>query len=285
MIHKYKSEADLEIIHISNAAAEAEVYLQGAHLTSWIPKNQEEVIWLSPKSFFEKGKPIRGGIPLCWPWFGNKEGFQAHGFARNLTWKFDEHTMPSPAEDVLKFSLETSDESLDIWPFRFKLSLVVSIGKLLGITLTTSNMDNRDFVISQALHTYFSISEINDIVIDGLEACTYLDKTDKMASKFNEQSFVIHKEEDTIFQSRGTVYVRDPGKEREIHINKSRSSSETVVWNPGKERSTIMADMGEEAYKTMVCVEAANTGDGQITLEPGQSHSIYQLISVHPYAP
>ena len=281
MITRHRSENGLEWIRISNEAAEGELYLQGAHLTSWKPMGHEQVIWLSEKSFYEHGKAIRGGVPLCWPWFGNKDGAQAHGFARNLVWKFEEHLMPSPSEDVLKFVLETSEISMDYWPFRFKLVLSVSIGKLLALSLTSINMDKVPFDLTQALHTYFKIGNIGAISIQGLEGYEYLDKTDHAAKKLNEGAFVFTKEEDTLFFSKSTVVITDLQMNREIHINKSRSSGETVVWNPGPERSKAMADMADDGYQTMVCVEAANTGEGGVVLYPGDNFTIYQLISVH----
>lgn len=281
MITKHKSEEGLEYLQISNESGTAIIYLQGAHLTEWNPQGTEPVIWMSKNSLFEEGKAIRGGVPLCWPWFGPQEGRQTHGFARNLIWKFDEHYMPSPSEDILKFSLETSDESLGLWPFRFKLIYTVSIGRLLGLSLATTNMDKVDYELTQAIHTYFQISDIADISIHGLEGCNYFDKTDAFALKLNEGDFTFSKEVDAVFLSQDSATIHDPNWNRDIQVNKSRDSTETVVWNPGETKSKALPDMEDLGYKTMVCVEAANTGEGKILLSPGESTTIYQLISAH----
>lgn len=274
-----KGEGGITVVEIQNAQASTIISLQGAHVLSWKPCNEDEVIWLSDDATFAAGKSVRGGIPLCWPWFGaheSKPAFPAHGFARTVLWQVVDVKILSAGETQITFKLATDelDENLQqMWPTATVAEYCVTIGKILTMELKTFNQSDQSITIGQALHTYFNIEDISNTSIYGLEGKTYLDKTDEFKSKTQAGPIVIDAEVDRVYLGTSDDIIIDNNK-RKISIKKKGSHS-TVVWNPWKEVAAKMGDLGDEGYRKMLCVESANAVDDVVTIKAGENYTLH----------
>ena len=265
-------------------AASATIYLQGAHLTHWQPAGQQPVLFLSRKSDFAQGKPIRGGVPIAFPWFAadsKKDRFQgkpgpSHGFARIQEWT------PSFAalagDDLhLAFTLGPSELSREMGFDRFRLAFELTIGRTLTMKLAVANDAETPLVFEEALHTYFSVVDVHEISITGLESTSYIDKTDNFRVKPAAQApLKLTGFTDRVYpNTTATCAIHDPLGKRTITIEKQNSKT-TVVFNPWKE----LPDMGPDEWHEMVCVETVNAGSNTITLAPKAAHIMQAHISV-----
>ncbi|HYE36360.1 D-hexose-6-phosphate mutarotase [Methylocaldum sp.] len=273
----------LGVVEISNGLAMASIALQGAHLMSWAPHREELVIWLSPKAKFGPGEAIRGGVPVCWPWFGphrSESAFPAHGFARTVPWEVIEVQALEDGSTRLGFRLIQNDETHAQWPHSTPLALYMTIGTALEMELVTHNLGLAPVTIGEALHTYFQVSDIRRIAIHGLKGCLYIDKTDDGRLKQQSGPVTFDGETDRIYlESTADCLIDDPGLSRRIRIAK-RGSRSTVVWNPWAERAEALGDFGENGYLGMVCVESANAADDVVTIAPGGTHRLWVRYTV-----
>ncbi len=284
---EFRQQGDgLILLDIQNQYAHATVCLQGAQLLSWRPLGSTPVIWLSEQAVYQQQKSIRGGVPVCWPWFGahkDDPNMPAHGFARTQEWDLAEVNSHEDGSTDLLLTLEGNKDVTPLWPYAFTLSLQMHIGAALEMSLTTHNRDKQAMVISEALHTYFQVSDINKVSVDGLDQCSYLDKVDGFNEKIQTGPLRIDTEVDRIYSDTTDVCViNDTGLNRQIVVSKSGSHS-TVVWNPWAAKSAAMSDMGEQAYTKMLCVESANAAANSLQLAPGESHSLqvcYHVIEL-----
>jgi D-hexose-6-phosphate mutarotase len=284
---RFRHQGDgLIMIDIQNKLATAKVSLQGAQIIDWTPVDAAPVIWLSGQADFSRGKAIRGGVPVCWPWFGDhadNPAMPAHGFARQLPWDLDSvHTREDGATCLL-FILESADETESLWPYAFALRLQMTIGECLELSLESINRDSRVLTITEALHTYFRVSDVRKVTITGLANGLYLDKPDGYREKTQTGELTVTAEIDRIYiDTTADCIIADPGLNRKIVIAKSGSQS-TVVWNPGAEKSMQMRDMDGQAYLHMLCIESANAATNRIQLLPGDSHTLkvnYQVFNL-----
>jgi len=278
-----KGPADIPVIEIQNQHAQASISLQGAHLIRWSPTGEDEVIWLSDQARYALGKSIRGGIPICWPWFGAHKtdaSYPAHGFARTRFWQVESTQALSSGATEIIFKLDTDKmKGLEsMWPWAICAEYRLLIAKNLKLELVTTNNSNQVITLGQALHTYFNVGDIDDTQVYGLEDRDYLDKTDHFKRKTQQGPIIINKEVDRVYLNTGDEVVID-NKKRKIHISKQGSQS-SVVWNPWHEVAEKMGDLGVGGYRTMLCVESANAADDVVRIEPGQHHTLsvaYQL--------
>lgn len=274
---------ELILIKFSNTHGRGSLTLQGAQLLGWEPWDQEPLIWLSAKAKYQKGKAIRGGIPICWPWFGNVESnsdLPAHGFARNSLWQMK--SVEQLPDDAICISLQLmqSEASLKLWPYRCELTISYMFGKNLEIELVSSNLDQSDIELTEAFHTYFHVSHIEHIRIDGLDSVQYIDKLDQGKIKQQNGSIVFNGETDRVYlNTLNKCYIDDPGFKRRIGIEKSGSLS-TVIWNPWVEKAKKLGDMDINGYRDMVCVESGNMASNSITLKPGEQHKLHTIYSI-----
>ena len=270
MITQKKRANGFEYIHVKNSVAEAEIALQGAHIFSY--KTEENLLWLSETSVFESSKAIRGGIPLCWPAFGmNNPQLPQHGFARTMP--FELIHVEEPTEDVTLLSLRLSDneESRSLWDYHFELTLRITLSDRLKLELTTTNKDTKAFTLTQAFHTYFAISDIQNIHIDGLEGKPYLDALEQ-SQKIQKGSITFHREFDAVYQDvEKTIRLIDTNKTSTIS---TQGSTSCVVWNPWIDKCSRMSAMQADAYKKFVCIESANAYDDFKILQPQESHTL-----------
>jgi D-hexose-6-phosphate mutarotase len=272
-----EGEGGLPVAHISNALAEADISLQGAHLLTWTPRNEPPVVWLSPAAKFAPGKSVRGGIPVCWPWFGvhaSETSYPAHGFARTRMWELIASSHDEENGTRLVFELKLNDIAHMQWPHPFHLRLVMNIGRELTMELTTRNTGQSAFVIGEALHTYFHVGDISAVRVTGLENTDYLDKVRDFKRFHQDGAIQVNAEIDLVYvDTAAECVIHDDHLGRRIHVGKSGSLT-TVVWNPWAEKCVQMGDMGEDGYRRMICVESANAHDNVLTLQPGESHTL-----------
>jgi glucose-6-phosphate 1-epimerase len=269
---------------ISTSAAEAELYLQGAHVTHWMPRGQRPVLYISPRSLFTPGKAIRGGVPIIFPWFGprgdGKPG-PAHGFARTMVWAIEGTKLCSGGEVEIALALAPNEATRGFGFGGFHLRLRVTVGQELQMELVTRNDSEEPLAYEEALHTYFAVGDVRQVSISGLEGTTYIDKTDGFKRKqLGSEPLRVAKETDQVHLNTGaTCVVHDPVRDRRIVIEKGGSNS-TVVWNPWIEKTKGMSDMAANGWEGMICVETANAADNAVHLPPGASHTLTTSIHV-----
>lgn len=267
-----------ELIEVKNSSGSATIALQGAQLLSWAPTGEKPVIWLSGEANYLKGKSVRGGIPICWPWFGpHPEGpsYPAHGFARNLDWKVAGTKSLTDATQVV-LRLIPNEPS---WPYPSELECRIRVGKALEMELITRNTGLEPFTMGCALHTYFEVSDVRRVEILGLEETVYIDKVN---GGKNRQSgpVTVNSEVDRIYlDTASDCLIRDPVYNRTIRVEKEGSRS-TVVWNPWMEKAAKMGDLGDNGYLNMLCVESCNAADDVVIVPPGKSHRLSIRYSV-----
>jgi glucose-6-phosphate 1-epimerase len=270
MITHHTLENGFKYIEVKNSVASAKIALQGAHVFEY--KNSENLLWLSETSPFEDGKAIRGGIPLCWPSFGtNNPTLAQHGFARTTAFKLLDIDESKANITKLTLRLLDDDTTLALWNYHFELTLVISIGDTLTLELKTTNKDTKPLTLTQALHTYFDISDIANVSIIGLQNKPYFDALD-YKTKFQNGTITFNQEFDCVYQEVDKdILLQD--KNRSVQIT-AQGSFSAVVWNPWIEKSTRMSGMKSNAYKEFVCIETANAYDDFKVLKPEESHTL-----------
>ncbi len=261
----------------SDLMVTGEVYLHGAHCTAWQPAGQSPVLWMSAESYFEDGKPIRGGVPICFPWFGshptNKDA-PGHGTARIKSWDLQSVVIKDSGGVRLEFST-------DVAPFEVRYAVAFGQRLTLELKVTVPKTHSQSERYEDALHTYLSISDIRQVSISGLERIDYIDKVGQVTQRpATGQPITFEGETDRVYVGTvDTCTLHDPGLNRKIVVRKSGSRS-TVIWNPWIAKSARMPDFGDNEWPGMVCIETANVGEQAITLAPGQSHTTTAEISV-----
>jgi len=273
---------------IDNHGGRATLCLQGAHVVSFRPKSQHTpVVWVSDAAKFAPGKSIRGGAPVCWPWFGahdTESGYPAHGFARTVPWTVTGSRKRNDAKTEITLQLVENDQTRAQWPHATRLALTVIVGDKLEMHLATTNTGAAPVKIGEALHTYFHISDIGAVQVGGLEGATFHDKVDNFATKKQSGAIAFNGEVDRVYvNTPADCVIVDAGLKRRIRIAKTGSQS-TIVWTPWTEKAEKMGDMGKgksgAGWREMVCVESANAMDNVVTVAPGETHTMSVTYSV-----
>ena len=262
---------------IETAACTGTLFLHGAHVTEWTPSGQKPVLWISRESLYVAGKPIRGGIPICFPWFGphpSDSAMPAHGTARISEWSLVR--VEATAGDGIALELQISLED-------FRLAYEVTFGRELQLKMSvTRSVDGPDAGSCEiALHTYFAVGDIHSAGISGLENAQYIDKMDEGITKpASGEAIAFANETDRVYiNTRDACELIDPVWQRRIIVNKSGSDS-TVIWNPWIAKSQRMPDFGDHEWPGMVCIETANVGPNRMHLMPGESSDLTVQIAV-----
>lgn len=254
-----------------------EVSFYGAHVLSYRPTGHSPVLWLA-KSYRElpDGSAIRGGIPVCWPWFGPREGMPSHGFARTARWNLLKTDYDSHSTSIT-LVLEDSAESLAMWPHKFRLELKVTLAEALVVSLSIENTGDAPFDITGALHSYFNVKEIGGICVKGLDGVKYLDRAPGGSDAIQDGDISIRSETDRIYVSApDEADIEDRTLGRTIKVVKE-GATDVVVWNPWIEKAARLADMDDDDFLRFVCVETAFTSP--ITLAPGQNRRVRAAIA------
>lgn len=288
---------------------QASICLQGGHVIDWQCRDQAQpVLWLSRDAKFAPGKSIRGGIPVCWPWFGPyavvppqpnalqagvaaapRAGaagadYPAHGFARTAEWQVTDTDVATDGSVRLTLRLGAAAMPAAMWPHATELQLDIRLGATLQLALTTHNLGEKALVIGEALHTYFNISDIGAVSVGGLHGVDYWDTVGAVEKKRQSGPIAFDRETDRVYiHSPQACVIEDPAYARRIHIRKQGSLS-TVVWNPWTAKAERMGDLGQpDGWRQMLCVESANCWDNTLTLAPGETHTLsvsYEVESI-----
>ena len=269
---------------ISTQLVEAEIYQQGAHIAHWAVRGRKPVLFMSSRSFFAPGKPIRGGVPIIFPWFGPRSGDRpgpAHGFARTALWSVESARLLNSGAVEIAFGLAADPASRALGFDAFAVRFTATIGSELSMSLDVSNRSQAPLVFEEALHSYFAVSSIRDIAVHGLEGTTYIDKTDAFSRNVQPDApILIGKETDQVhLNSTAACVISDPPWDRRIVISKTGSNS-TVVWNPWIAKAAAFQDMAPDEWQSMICLETANVAGNAVTLAAGDSHRLTATISV-----
>ena len=286
---QFNATGELIVADITHQQATVSIALQGAQVLSWAAKGeikgsaeggtseQQPLIWLSSEATFIAGKTIRGGIPVCWPWFGahsDHEDYPAHGFARAAVWDVVETSTTAAGQTNIVFRLPRTQVPLALWPHNTELELHVSVGETLELQLITRNHGLETVTISQALHSYFAVSDISAVTVKGLENCQFIDALDDWQRKVETTPIRISAEIDRIYQNTKPVCsLEDKGWQRSINIETNNSCS-TVVWNPWIDKSARLGDMGKGGYLNMLCIETGNIADDRVSIAAGAEHCL-----------
>jgi len=282
-LHFKKGEGDLPVVEIHNRHGSALISLQGAHILSWIPDGEDDVIWLSEEAKFAAGKSVRGGIPLCWPWFGahaTNADYPAHGFARTTDWQVVTTEALDDGNTRVTFTTQPQPETEAMWPADTTVQFQVTVGKKLEMELLTHNNGSQAITIGQALHTYFRVGDVSKVLLHGLDDTYYLDKLEGFSRKIQHGPITINEEVDRIYlDTASDCVIEDKTLQRNIIIIKCGSHS-TVVWNPWQETAEKMGDLGSSGYQQMLCVESSNAAEDVVTIEPGKVHQLWVQYEV-----
>lgn len=277
-----RGRGGLPAVQVDVPAGRGEVYLHGAHVTSWSPLDTE-VLWLSEAAVFAPGKAIRGGVPICFPWFaGGLDGTStpAHGFARTTEWGLVGATTDGRWVELI-LALTDTEETRARWPHSFAADYRVRMGEdELALLLTVTNTGDEPFTFEEALHSYFSVDDIRSAQVEGLDGSRYLDMVPgaDRGPHVQDGPITFTGETDRTFQGTAATALICDGK-RAVTVARNGSDS-AIVWNPWVDKSAAMSDFGDDEWTGMVCVETANAKADAVTLEPGAEHTMSAYISV-----
>ncbi|MDO8827229.1 D-hexose-6-phosphate mutarotase [Methylophaga sp.] len=273
------------MININTPHAKARITTQGAQILSYRAADAlHDLLFLSHLTRYGNRRAIRGGVPVCWPWFGADPsglGRPAHGFARNRVW--DVTDIQRTESDGIVVTMRLTPDPVDepLWRCAYSLEMVIEIGEQLTLSLTTKNLDSECFVISQALHTYFAVGDIHKTQVRGLDNHHYLDKVENFREKLQQGEIFFKGEVDRVYLNNSDkLFIEDSDWARRIVVESSGSNT-TIVWNPW-DRVTSLKDMTDDAYQYFVCVETANAANDSISLAPGESHTLSACYRIMP---
>ncbi len=275
----------IDVLHLASDTSSATVSPFGAHVLTWAPVGERPVLWLSPGAVMDGSTAIRGGIPVCYPWFANPAtsisshagATSPHGLVRTATWTEE----PGGTESERTFThVHRAGDADGVFPHDLRAQLRVTLSEDLLVCLTVTNEDDHPVRVDAALHTYLAVGDVKDVTLEGLEGCTFVDTAEgRERTQVGEVTFVGLT--DRLYDTEGPVVLRDPRWLRTITVDKEGSAT-TVVWNPWLEASQALGDMGPSNWQDFVCVEVANARKDAICLAPGESHAMSMTLHVDP---
>jgi glucose-6-phosphate 1-epimerase len=269
-------------VRITSPDVVGEMYLHGAHVTSWNPRGGGEALFVSGATRWEDGRPIRGGVPICFPWFGPRDNdaqAPAHGFVRTKAWQIESVERGDRGVTVSMFT-GSSDETKRLWAADFRLVHRVTFGSSLSMELVVSNTGTSPLRFEEALHSYHRVGHIEQVRVRGLDQSTYRDKTDSGREKLQHGDIVVVSETDRVYLETGnTIEIEDAALRRRTRIAKEHSRT-TVVWNPWIERAVALADLQDDEWPQFVCIEPSNVAAFAVELAPGRQQVMKVVVSV-----
>lgn len=286
-IHK-----SLIAVNILNDAAEATIFLQGAQISHFKSHHQPSSLWLSPECDYQMGQSLRGGIPICWPWFGqlNKNPIEiqsqvtapdapTHGFVRERDWQLDRIDTLDTNTTRASLSLSIDEGTEPLWPFKCRIELDVIVADSLSVTFRVFNLSEQTFHYSTALHSYYAVENINQVAVTGLDNSQYLDCLHDWQSQTQLGKISIDKEVDRLYYHSGNdLSIENRKADHHVRI-KSKNSHSAVLWNPWIEKSKRLSAFADDAYQHMLCIETANAGNDFVSLAAGHQHELGLTIS------
>jgi glucose-6-phosphate 1-epimerase len=284
-ITQYQDEHGLQFLSVENSHANATIALQGAHVMHWQPKSASQpVLWLSSNARYTEGRSIRGGIPICWPWFGahpTDSSYCPHGFARVIPWKVLQTSILTNGATRLLLEMSHTDVTKKQLSYDYRFVLAITIGQTLRLEMMTTNLASHPFMIGEAFHTYFNISDVDNIEITGLENLMFSDKVAGYQRNVQHGPIQFDGEFDRVYlNSRRDCVIHDAGYERKIRVTKSCSHT-TVIWTPWGEKASQMGDMGaQNEWRKMICLESANAMENSVTIYPNETHTMVTEYSL-----
>jgi glucose-6-phosphate 1-epimerase len=276
-------EAGIPKVHVTAPQCNGEMQLHGAQVTSWKPAGAEEAIFLSRQARWEEGKAIRGGIPVCFPWFRAKADDSrapAHGVVRTKIWTLE--SVEQNADGItVSMSTQSDPDTRRWWPADFRVLHRVTFGSELRLELTVSNTGANPFRFEEALHTYYRVGDVRKVRVRGLDRVTYLDNTDSNKKKKQNGDVVISSPTDNAYMNtQNPLQLIDPVLNRSIQVTKQHSDS-TVIWNPWAEGARALSDLGDDEWQHMVCVEGSNILENAVELATSADHKITVTMTVN----
>jgi glucose-6-phosphate 1-epimerase len=271
----------LEVVEVETPASAAAVALHGAQVLSFVPRGDEDWLWVSERARWAPAAALRGGIPLCFPWFGPHPGrpdFPAHGFARTRPWRL-EGACEAGADVQLRLALASDGETLALFPRAFEARLVITIGAGLSLSLEVANPGPSAFTCELALHSYFAVSDLSAVSLEGLAGCEYVDKVaggDRRRER--DQALRFAGEVDRVYDSAGPVTLIDSAARRRLRIAGTGAGS-TVVWNPAPGKAAKLSDLAPGAHRRFVCVETAAVGERSLAVPAGGARTLSAAIT------
>lgn len=277
-----EGKGGLPKVRIATPQVSGEIYLHGAHVTSWKPAGAQEVLYLSPRSLWQDGAAIRGGVPICFPWFGNKADdpkAPAHGFVRTKSWHLDSIEQTDGGVAVSMFT-DSSKSTQKWWPPEFRLLHRATFGAELVLELIVTNTGTAPLRFEEALHAYYRVGDAGKTSISGLDHTQYLDKTDSFREKTQNGDVLIKAETDRVYlNTEKPLRLVDGVLHRKTVVTKENSRT-TVIWNPFPEKAAAMKDLGQDQWKSMLCIEVTNVGEYAVELAPGEQHRMVARVAV-----
>lgn len=266
----------LDYVEVNTELCQARIFLQGAQIDFFQPKGKAPLLWVSSADDYQAGNGIRGGVPICWPWFGmhSNSDFPQHGFARTRIWSPDSVEMRGQLVD-LRFSLAISEQDKLFWPHNTQVSVLFTLGDTLSISLQNTNLDTEPVTLTQALHTYFPIGDIHQLKATGFSGAQYIEFGEGPFAQTGDK-VLFDKETDRVYTNLGPVQLLHT-PQGVIEVSRENSHS-AVLWNPWIDKSTWLSRFNDDDYLTMVCHEAANVLEDKLVLAPGESHSLVTHI-------
>ncbi|MEM9121273.1 MAG: D-hexose-6-phosphate mutarotase [Cyanobacteria bacterium P01_F01_bin.56] len=280
-----EGKGGLPYIEVANGQASALISVYGGQVLAFKPQSiTHDLMFVSDNAYYQSGKAIKGGVPVCWPWFGpdpEGQGRPSHGFARNRLWTVKRTETLTNGATHITLGFSDTDDTRALWPYSFALTIEITVGQALAVALVTRNLSDRPFDITQALHTYFTVGDIAQTTVLGLDGTTYIDKVDDQAIKPQTGPLAIAAEVDRIYQGvPNELMIDDRALNRRIRIT-STGNQTAVVWNPWVEISAKSGDLTDDAYKHFVCVETTNAAADVVTV-PAQGE--YRLTATYEIA-
>jgi glucose-6-phosphate 1-epimerase len=284
----YQDSNDLSFLSIENQHATATIALQGAHVMHWQPKKAKKpVLWLSSGARYTKGRSIRGGIPICWPWFGahpTDSSYCPHGFARVIPWQLLESKTLENGSTRIILEMTQTDVAKRQLSYAYRFVLEIIIGQTLRLEMKTTNLADHPFMIGEAFHTYFHVSDVEKIQVTGLENLVFSDKVAGYERNVQHGPIKFNTEFDRVYlNSRRDLVIHDAGFDRKIRITKSCSHT-TVIWTPWHDKAALLGDMGQaDEWRRMICLESANAMENSVTIYPNDTHVMVSEYSIEAF--
>ncbi|MCL1123250.1 D-hexose-6-phosphate mutarotase [Shewanella surugensis] len=266
----------LEYVDINTHHCQARIFKQGAQIDFFQPQGQKPLLWSSSNNDYQVGTAIRGGIPICWPWFGLHENasWPQHGFARIQMWQLSEVNINDTEVDLL-FTLTIDKNSQTYWPYHTQLSARFRLSDRLTVSLINTNLDSQTITLTQALHSYFPIGDIHQLQASGFSQSHYIE-FDKGPFEQTQDRVQFTQETDRIYHPLGPQQLLHT-PDGIIQITRENSQS-AILWNPWHAKSKRLSRFNNDDYRSMVCLEAANVLDDKVTLAPNETHTLSTTI-------